>query len=73
GRLAQGAAQYRMALALDARRASARLKLGLALEQQGDLAAAIAEYREVLRLDPENAGARAAVEAARQRTGGVSP
>jgi Flp pilus assembly protein TadD len=47
---------FRHALAVTSNNYLAHLNLGLALEQEGDLAGALTEYQETLRLDPSYPG-----------------
>jgi len=47
---------FRHALAVTSNNYLARLNLGLALEQKGDMKGALAEYQETLRLDPSYPG-----------------
>lgn len=57
GRFADAAAEFDLAVKADPKSARARVNLGTALAQNGDVEGAIEQYRAALRLDPESSAA----------------
>lgn len=71
GRLDQGIAHFRRAIALKPGFGAAHYNLGNALAARGDLAQAIPCFERAVRLDPKNAEAHANLGVALQREGGI--